>query len=182
MWIALWIVNTYPESELTIFCNNRHIKNFQQFLHDSDAKAIAIPQAFSKNRWAKNMTAKSEIDFWMLCGNIRKSRLQAFSVFFLPTNIFQNTFSTGQKKLGTSWWRINTWSLLGIKDHFQNYFLQKDIAFIFPFLVHVYLLPTLCISFFWSHWQLFNTCITLLKLCSEDTDTMKTVTRTTINP
>ena len=54
--IALWIVNTYSNFQVNIFSNNRYITKCQFLHHDysDNAKAIAIPQVFSKNSLAKN--------------------------------------------------------------------------------------------------------------------------------
>ena len=59
VWIAFWIVNTYFESRVNIFCNNIDITKCQSFCVDADedadgddVKAIATPRVFSENRRA----------------------------------------------------------------------------------------------------------------------------------
>ena len=47
LWIALWIVNTYSEFQVSIFSNNKRYYKMSQFLHgdnNEDAKATAVPQ------------------------------------------------------------------------------------------------------------------------------------------
>ena len=57
VWITLWIVKKYSESQVNILSNNRHYK-MSQFSHNKDTdetKAIAIPPFFfSENTRAKN--------------------------------------------------------------------------------------------------------------------------------
>ena len=55
------MLNSHPELQVNIFNNNRGITKCQSFLHDADdneAKAIVIPQVFSKNTQANKVTAK----------------------------------------------------------------------------------------------------------------------------
>ena len=58
VWIALWIVNTYSESQVNIFSSNRDISKCQKFLHNDDAKTIAIPRVFTENSQAKKLENK----------------------------------------------------------------------------------------------------------------------------
>ena len=45
IWISLWIVNTYSEFQVHIFCNNRDITKCQKFSQNSNGNAVALKTA-----------------------------------------------------------------------------------------------------------------------------------------
>ena len=51
--IPLFTVNIYFEFQVYMFSNGRDNDKMSQFLHDDDAKATAIPRAFTGNSRAK---------------------------------------------------------------------------------------------------------------------------------
>ena len=78
--IALWIVNT-SEFHVCICSNKRDITQKKcRFLHNNDAKAIAIPRVFSENRKARNGRKH--------CKKKRKYKLKTFFLSF-PYHVFK---------------------------------------------------------------------------------------------